>query len=117
MFQMSGQGPYFGQAAWFNNYNPEKVPSAIERYGKEIERVTMALNNALEGKEYLVGDKCTYADLAFVTWAAIAPYACGPHEINWDAYPNYNAWVKRLTERPAVKKVLEDKKKAMGQGH
>lgn len=33
-----------------------------------MKRVTMVLNNVLEGKEYLVGDKCTYADLSFVTW-------------------------------------------------
>jgi len=31
MFQMSGQGPYYGQAVWFTNYHPEKLPSAIER--------------------------------------------------------------------------------------
>ncbi len=39
MYQMSGQGPYFGQAAWFANYHHEKIPSAIERYQKEIRRV------------------------------------------------------------------------------
>jgi len=116
-FQVSGQGPYFGQAAWFNNFHPEKLPSAIERYGKEIDRVTMVLNNALEGKEYLVGDKCTYADLSFVTWAAFAPVAAGPHKIDWEAYPNYKAWLDRLNSRPAVKKVLEDKQKAGAKGH
>lgn len=77
----------------------------------------MVLNNALEGKEYLVGDKCTYADLSFVTWSTIAAYVIGSHKIDWDAYPNYKAWLDRLTSRPAVKKVLEDKQKAMSQGH
>ena len=77
----------------------------------------MVLNNALEGKQYLVGDKCTYADLSFVTWATIAPYVLGPHKIDWEKYPNYNAWLERLTSRPAVKKVMEDKQKAMAKGH
>lgn len=116
-FQVSGQGPYFGQATWFNNFHSEKLPSAIERYGKEIERVTSVLNTALEGKEYLVGDKCTYADLSFVTWASIAPFAAGPVKIDWEAYPNYKKWLERLTARPAVKKVMEDKQKANAKGH
>ena len=77
----------------------------------------MVLNTALEGKEYLVGNKCTYADLSFVTWATIAPYATGPHKIEWEKYPNYNKWLERLTSRPAVKKVMEDKQKAMSKGH
>ena len=73
----------------------------------------MVLNNALEGKEYLVGDKCTYADLSFVTWSALAPFITGEqHKINFDEYPNYKAWMERLNARPAVKKVLEDKQKA-----
>lgn len=77
----------------------------------------MVLNNALEGKEYLVGDKCTYADLSFVTWASIAPFAAGPVKIDWEAYPNYKAWLDRLTSRPAVKKVFEDKEKANAKPH
>ena len=78
----------------------------------------MVLNTALEGKEYLVGDKCTYADLSFVTWATLAPFAIGSqHKIEWEKYPNYNKWLERLTSRPAVKKVMEDKQKAMSKGH
>jgi len=72
----------------------------------------MVLNNVLEGKEYLVGDKCTYADLSFITWAGIAPYVSGDEKIDFaEEYPNYNAWMERLMARPAVKKVMEDKQK------
>lgn len=38
-FQVSGQGPYYGQVAWFKNYHSEKVPSAVERYVKEVKRL------------------------------------------------------------------------------
>jgi glutathione S-transferase len=58
-FQMSGQGPYFGQGYWFSFAHPEKVPSAIERYDKEIKRVVGVLDLALKGKQWLVGNKCT----------------------------------------------------------
>lgn len=56
-FQTSGQGPYYGQYYWFQKYHPEKVESAIKRYEDQILRVTSVLDRALEGKEYLVGDK------------------------------------------------------------
>ena len=75
------------------------------------------LNEALQGKEYLVGNKCTYADLSFVTWDALVPWflAGDPRleQMKTD-YPNYTAWVERLHARPAVKKVLEEKAKASG---
>ena len=31
-FQVSGQGPYFGQAVWFKIHHPERVQSAVDRY-------------------------------------------------------------------------------------
>ena len=60
-FQVSGQGPYFGQASWFGYFHPEKLPSAIERYQNEVKRVTKVLDEILKrnGGGYLVGDKCT----------------------------------------------------------
>jgi glutathione S-transferase len=54
-----------------------KLPSAISRYRKEVRRVLGVLNTALEGKKYLVGDKATIADLAFVPWHSIIP-VCAP---------------------------------------
>ncbi len=77
-FQISGQGPYFGQAAWFGNFHHEKLPSAVERYQKEIERVTAVLDGQLaKGDGWLVGGKCTYADLAFIPWATMGPWLAG----------------------------------------
>ena len=62
--------PYFGQAAWFQNYHAEKIPSAIERYQNEIKRVFGVLDGVLSKQKYLVGDKVTIADLSFVPWNA-----------------------------------------------
>jgi glutathione S-transferase len=39
-------------------------------------------------------------------------------EINIEKdYPNYFAWDQRMTQRPAVQKVLKDKQAAMAAGH
>lgn len=97
-----------GQWTWFSRFHPEKLISATERYAKEIKRVMGVLDTALEGKEYLVGDKCTYADLSFVTWSLIGQSAMDIEgfEIKKEL-PNYTAWMERLLARPAVKKTLE----------
>ena len=60
--------PYYGQAAWFSMYHAEKIPSAIERYQKEIIRVLGVLESVLSKQEYLVGNKLTIADLSFITY-------------------------------------------------
>ena len=67
-FQSSGQGPYFGQAAWFSWYHPEKIPSAVDRYKNEIRRVLGVLDGVLAKQEWLVADKLTVADLSFIPY-------------------------------------------------
>ncbi|MCJ1431533.1 glutathione S- transferase, nitrogen catabolite repression regulator [Xylographa pallens] len=109
-FQVSGQGPYFGQKAWFSNYHAEKLPSAEERYANEIRRVLGVLDAHLTKQRtpYLVGDKCTFADLAWVTWNALLGWLVP--DLNAEKeFPAFYAWNQRLVERPAVKKVLAEK--------
>lgn len=49
-------------------YHPEKIPSAIERYKNEINRVFTVLDGVLAKQEWLVGGKMTIADLSFIPW-------------------------------------------------
>ncbi|KAJ5968144.1 hypothetical protein N7501_004392 [Penicillium viridicatum] len=111
-YQMSGQGPYFGQAAWFTIYHPEKVPSAVERYVNEIRRVSGVLNRSLQNKEYLVGGKYSYVDAAFVPWFEVAGLLWS-NEIGLEEnFPHVNSWLNRIKARPAVAKTIDDKAKA-----
>jgi glutathione S-transferase len=74
------KGPYFGQRAWFVFYHPEKnLKSVLDRYGDEIWRVTGVVDAHLKksGGQWLVGEKCTYADLAFVPWYWLCPAIMG----------------------------------------
>lgn len=107
MFQVSGQGPYFGQAAWFKNFHPEKLPGAIERYEKEIERVIGVLDGWLQKHKFLVGDKVTYADLAFAPWGASAPWLLGADNNLSEKYPAYSKWMGDLLARENVKKIIK----------
>ncbi len=63
--------PYFGQAIWFKVYHPEKVPSAVQRYQKEALRVIGVLDGVLQKQEWLVGGKCSVADMAFITCVGV----------------------------------------------
>ena len=111
-YQVSGQGPYFGQAMWFLLYHPEKIPSAVDRYVNEIRRVSGVLNRILQDKEFLVGDKFSYADAAFVMGYAIMFLFADKFNIETD-FPFLHAWLERSRARPAVAKILQDREAAM----
>ncbi|KAH7144260.1 glutathione S-transferase [Dactylonectria estremocensis] len=108
-FQMSGQGPYFGQAVWFHRWASDNTVGK-ERYLEQTVRVFEVLDNILKDKEYLVGDKCTYADLCFVPWNKVALFAPFFRDVLQneykvqERYPNFLAWFERLISRPAVKR-------------
>jgi len=56
MWQMGGFGPMLGQNHHFNQYAPEKVPYAIDRYEKETARLYGVLDQRLSRHEFVAGD-------------------------------------------------------------
>lgn len=91
------------------NYHPEKIPSAVDRYAKEVHRILGVLDAILVGKEYLVGDRVSYADLSFVPWNWALDFFA-EHISGWqEEFPNTAAWNTRLNERVAVNKAKADK--------
>lgn len=122
-YQVTGQGPYYGQAVWFKRYHAEQVDSAVQRYVDEIKRVSKVLDKWLEGREWLVGDKMWYADLAFVPWQNSVQTMLSDEGYDEKEFPRMTAWLKRMSERPKVKGLIEaqerlfqemQKKKAFG---
>lgn len=113
-FQISGQGPYFGQAGWFNVLHPEKLPSAMERYNNELKRILSVLDGALEGKQWLVGSKATFADLAFAPWNdRIDALILSAPEKKFDGFPNVQSWHERITSRAAWNATMKKRDKLM----
>jgi glutathione S-transferase len=111
-YQVSGQGPYFGQAVWFTIYHPEKLPGVVDRYINEIRRVSGVLDRFLQDKEFLVGGKYSFADAAFVTWFAVVGLWADRINLETD-FPRLNAWLERLKARQAIAKILRDREEAM----
>lgn len=112
-FQVSGQGPYYGQAMWFTKFHSEQLASAQDRYYREIERVTSVLNGHLQKQEkgadgpWLVGGKFSYADLAFVPWQVTINIAL-QGKFDPSPYTEVKGWLERLQARAAIKKVLSE---------
>ena len=102
MFQMSGVGPMMGQAAVFTHYFPEKLPSAIERYRTESQRLLQVLNDHLADHEYFAE---TYSIADMATW----PWARLHHVINVDisAMTHLQRWIDAIAARPAVSRGMQ----------
>ncbi|KAF2237708.1 glutathione S-transferase [Viridothelium virens] len=114
IFQASGQGPYFGQLAWFAKFHSEKLPSAIDRYVKEIERVTAVLDKAVSYTGWLVGDRCTFVDLSFVNWAMVARRLFKElgKEDELKKFPNHEKWIEKMSSRESVRYSLDSIREA-----
>lgn len=88
----------------------ESPESAKVRYGNEVKRVAGVLDGVLATSEWLVGDKCTYADLAFTMWNAQVAFFMGgrggEHAWDPDAFPHFVRWQNACLGRDSVKKVL-----------
>jgi glutathione S-transferase len=130
-FQTTGQGPYYGQAFWFERLHSEKVQSAIDRYVQEMNRVTGVLEvhltkqKQLYGSQdgfdgpWLVGNKLSYVDLAFVPWQMVAVHCFGGESGRYKEadYPLVTEWLARLKARKTVTDAMQWLSGLKGDGH
>jgi GST-like protein len=98
MFQMGGVGPMFGQAHHFMRYAPEKIPYAIERYGKEAKRIYGVMDRRLDAEAFLAGADYSIADVATFPWVARHEW----HGVALETFPNVKRWFETIGARPAV---------------
>lgn len=101
-WQMAGLGPMAGQNGHFNNYAPEKIPYAIDRYVKETERLYGVLDERLAGRVF-IADDYSIADMACYPW--IVPHE--RHGQKLDDFPNLKRWFLAIGQRPAVLRAYE----------
>ena len=100
MWQMGGFGPMLGQAHHFIKYAKEKNPYGIERYGNEANRLYGVLDRRLAGRDFIVGDDLSIADIAILPWSKTYQ----DQHVDLADYPNVAAWRSRLYDRPAFQK-------------
>jgi GSH-dependent disulfide-bond oxidoreductase len=104
-WQVSGQGPMFGQLGFFALRASEKAPLAIERFTEEAERLLNVMERRLGEAAYLAGEDYSIADIAVYPWAIAATTYLAPALGEIVAQkPDFQRWLKRIGERPAVRR-------------
>ena len=104
MWQMGGLGPMAGQNGHFLLYAPEKLPYAIERYGKEVDRLYGVLDAQLaRTKGYVAGAEYSIADMAIFPWVRTHK----AQQVDLNRFPAVQRWYQSLFDRPAVKRGLD----------
>ena len=111
-FIASGLGPFSGQAVHFQRAAPEKIPYAVNRYRREVERHYRVLDRHLAGREYIVGGDYSIADIAAWGWLMRAPVALPGEDDPLVAFPNVRRLVQAVDARPAAARA-----KALGKDH
>ena len=109
MFQMGGVGPMFGQVGFFNIYGgkdfEDKRP--LMRYVAESKRLLTVLDKHLAGKEWMVGNAYTIADMAIFPWIRNMIVRYNAEElIGWGQYPEVSRVLSHWLQRPAVQRGL-----------
>jgi GST-like protein len=102
-FQVTGIGPAFGQAGYFQKQAPEPIPLALDRFNTEAARVMVVLDGTLAERPFTAGDAFTIADIAHFGWLWRREFA-GIDLANW---PNVRRWYDTIAARPAVGRAIE----------
>ncbi len=103
-WQVGNLGPMAGQISHFVNYAPEGVGDyGRERYAREYDRCLGVLDRRLEGRDWIVGDTYTIADMISWPWVLIAK----PLGASLESFPHLAAWRQRVKERPAVQRAVD----------
>ena len=104
MWQMGGLGPMAGQNGHFLLYAPEKIPYAIERYGKEVNRLYGVLDEQLaRSRAFVAGPHYSIADIAIFPWVRTHK----AQQVALGDFPNVRRWYDSLFQRPAVRRGLD----------
>jgi len=105
MFQMGGIGPMFGQVGFFHKFAgkayEDKRPR--DRYVAEAKRLLGVLDQRLQGRQWIMGDHYTIADIATFPWVRnlIGFYEAG-ELVGFDSFSNVKRVLEAFVARPAV---------------
>lgn len=104
-WQVGGLGPMLGQLGFFSVFSKEKLPSAIERFRTEADRLLGVMERRLSETNYLGGDEYSIADMAAYPWVLSATtFLAETLSESMSSKPQVLAWLKRIGERPAVQR-------------
>lgn len=109
MWQMGGAGPMFGQFGFFHAFAGKEIEDRrpFTRYKEESQRLLDVLNDRLEGREFVMGDDYTIADIAIWPWVRVLSGFYDAYDVlEMDDVPHVNRWHKTCAARPASVKAV-----------
>ena len=104
MWQMGGAGPMFGQFGFFHKFAGKDVadPLPKQRYTDESKRLLGVLEQHLEGRNTMVGDEYSIADITLWPWINVLGGFYGASDVlELDKLPNVQRWLAACLARPA----------------
>jgi GSH-dependent disulfide-bond oxidoreductase len=111
-FIATGLGPFSGQAVHFQRAAPEKIPYAVNRYRREIERHYRVLDRHLAGRDFILGRDYSIADISAWGWLMRASIVLPGDDDPLSAFSNVKRLVETVDARPAAARA-----KAVGKDH
>jgi|EP01132_Coremiostelium_polycephalum_P008886 GST-like protein len=109
-FQMAAIGPMFGQVGFFHKFAGREYEDKrpLERYVTESKRLLGVLETHLEGRQWIMDDDYTIADIATLGWVRnlVGFYGAG-ELVDYASLKNVPAWLERGLARPAVQRGLD----------
>lgn len=109
-FQMAGVGPMFGQLGFFHKFAGRSIEDKrpLQRYRDESRRLLGVLDKRLEGRQWIMDDDFTIADVSLLGWVRnLIGFYEARELVEFDRFANVAAWLERGLARPAVKRGLE----------
>jgi GST-like protein len=109
MFQMGGVGPIFGQVGFFHKFAgreyEDKRPR--DRYVAESKRLLKVVDERLQGRDWILGDAYSIADIAIFPWInnLFGFYEAG-ELVGMADFPNVARVLAAFKARPAVQRGL-----------
>ncbi len=109
MWQMGGLGPMLGQLGFFHKFAgkdyEDKRPR--DRYVAESKRLLGVLDQRLAGRQWVMGDQYTIADIAILPWVRnlVGFYGAGDL-VEFDQFTELKRVLDVFVARPAVVKGL-----------
>ena len=108
-FQMAAVGPMFGQLGFFHKFAGREYEDKrpLERYRAESQRLLGVLETRLAGRDWIMGDTYTIADIATLGWVRglVGFYGAG-ELVDYASLTHVPAWLERGLARPAVQRGL-----------
>jgi GST-like protein len=100
----------FGQLGYFHKFAGKEIADKrpLERYVAESKRLLGVIEIRLDGRQWIMDDEYTIADISMLGWVRNLIGFYGARElVAFDHFKHVAPWLERCLARPAVQRGLD----------